>query len=155
MVQGSGPVIGHTYRGACRFGGQLPVGNGSQLMANFDTPDFYGGVGPGTDCWKQGDGAVVPERQWTCLEWRFDGSAPARVGMAFWLDGREVEPLTVVDGKAAECVHQDAAAYVLPSPDFAARLDVGWESYNADAAPRTLWIDDVALGTERVGCLVV
>lgn len=42
MVQGSGLVIGQDYRGACRFGGQLPVNGGSQLMSNFDTPDFYG-----------------------------------------------------------------------------------------------------------------
>lgn len=45
MLQGSGPVLGQDYRGACRFGGQLPVGNnGSQLMSNYDTPDFYGWV---------------------------------------------------------------------------------------------------------------
>lgn len=182
MVQGSGLVIGQDYHGACRFGGQLPTANGSQLMANYDTvsrdvcvigfsvipqhsqhgdsliapqttqPDFYGSKGPGTDCWRQGDGATVPVKAWTCLEWGFDGSAPAAVGMRFWLDGRPVDSLTVAGGRTDACVHQDGATYVLPSPDFGARLDVGWESYNADRAPRTLWVDDVALGTERVGC---
>jgi hypothetical protein len=152
MVQGSGPVLGQDFRGACRFGGQLPVGDSSQLMANVDTPDFYSGKGPGTDCWRQGVGETVPIKRWTCLEWLFDGTAPAAVGMRFWLDGRALGSLTVESGRAEECVHQDAASYVLPSPDFAARLDLGWESYSADAAPRTLWIDDVALGTERVGC---
>lgn len=179
MVQGSGLVIGQDYRGACRFGGQLPVKGGSQLMSNFDTPDFYGvrfdeyvvgistqfstrnvtptpeshkqGKGPGTDCWRQGEGSVVPVQKWSCLEWLFDGSAPAGVGMQFWLDGAGIDALTIAGGKADACVHQEAG-YVLPSPDFGARLDIGWESYNADAKPRTLWVDDVKLGTERVGC---
>lgn len=95
---------------------------------------------------------MVPMGQWTCLEWLFDGSAPGAVGLQFWLDGAAVDALTVAGGKAEECVHQDGATYVLPSPDFAARLDIGWESYNADGKPRTVWVDDVALGTERVGC---
>lgn len=152
MVQGSGLVVNQVYRAVCRFGGQLPAANGSQLMSNYDTPDFYDGHGPGTDCWRQGAGATVPVGKWTCLEWLFDGSAPAEVGMAFWLGGQPVEALTVEGGRAEECVHQDGRTYTLPSPDFATRLDLGWESYNADKQARTLWIDDVRLGTERVGC---
>lgn len=95
---------------------------------------------------------MVPVGEWSCLEWHFDGSTPGAVGLLFWLDGGEVEALTVDGGRFEECVHQDGATYVLPSPDFAARLDVGWESYNADAKARTVWIDDVALALERVGC---
>ena len=49
-----------SYRTAYRFGGQLAIDAGNQLMTNLDTPDFYGGKGPGTDCWAQGDGAVIP-----------------------------------------------------------------------------------------------
>ncbi len=46
MIQGAGVVPGATYHALYRYGGQLPVMQGStfvgsQLMANYDTPDSY------------------------------------------------------------------------------------------------------------------
>lgn len=55
MIQAGGLVKDQSYRAVYRYGGQiaLPDGGGSQLMANYDTPDFYQNIGPGTDCWVQ------------------------------------------------------------------------------------------------------
>jgi hypothetical protein len=54
-----------------------------------------------------------------------------------------------MNGLGQGCVHQ-GKDYVWEAPTFE-RLDVGWESYQEDDA-RTIWIDDVAIGTEKLGC---
>lgn len=145
FVDGYGLVPGKNYHAAYRYGGQHPVSGGSQLMANYDTPDSYSSIGPSSDCWQHASGRVVPVGRWACAEWRFDGAAN---GMRFWLDGQELTDLAV-SGTGQGCVNQ-SATFPWTAPTFE-RIDVGWESYQADQA-RTLWIDDLAIGTQRIGC---
>lgn len=160
FVQGSGLVqdsrANESYVADYRFGGQLALEAGSQLMANLDTPGFYGGHGPGTDCWMQGRGAVMPAGRWVCAEFAFTGEDTEHVGMRLWLDGAEVQSVTVEpteDWRGEACVHQEAASYAWPAPKQGfERLDLGWESYNKDEEKRDMWIRDVALGQTRVGC---
>lgn len=154
FIDGVGPVPGQAYRATYRYGGQHPVTEsgtfvGNQLMANYDTPDFYQNppVGPGSDCWLHADEKVVPVGAWACAEWQFDGQASK---MRFWLDGVELPDLAM-DGTGQGCVHQ-GASYPWTAPSFE-RISLGWESYQADG-PRVIWIDDVAIGTERIGCPV-
>jgi len=120
---------------------------GSQLMANYETPDSYGSnpIGPGSDCWKHANKVVVPVGTWTCVEWQFDGPNNQ---MHLWLDGAAVDSLTV-SGVGDGCVNQPAT-YPWTAPSFD-HIDLGWESYQADAA-RTAWVDDVVLSKTRVGC---
>ncbi len=150
FLQGSGLIAGQTYHALYRYGGQHPVMNGStfvgsQLMANYETPDSYGGTGPGSDCWKHANKTVVPVGSWSCAEWQFDGPNNT---MRFWLDGAAVDTLTVT-GTGEGCVNQPAS-YVWTAPTFD-RLDLGWESYQHDTA-RTIWIDDVVVSKTKVGC---
>jgi hypothetical protein len=152
FIDGEGKVPGQSYRALYRYGGQLPISNGadflgSQLMANYDTPDSYGSpaVGPSSDCWLHSDMKVVPVATWTCAEWKFDGASNA---MQFWQNGEEITSLAMT-GTGQGCVNQ-AATYPWSAPSFD-RIDLGWESYQADDA-RTIWIDDVAIGTEKIGC---
>ncbi len=153
FIDGMGKVPGQSYDAIYRYGGQLPITDsggafvGSQLMANYDTPDSYGSppVGPSSDCWLHADKEVVPVGKWSCAEWEFDGPNNS---MHFWLDGKALADLTM-SGTGQGCVHQDASFEWL-APTFS-RIDLGWESYQADDA-RTMWIDDVALGTERLHC---
>ena len=150
FVQGSGVIAGQTYHALYRYGGQVPVMQGStfvgsQLMANYETPDSYNGTGPGSDCWKHSNKIVVPVGAWSCAEWQFDGPTNT---MRFWLDGAAVDTLTVMT-TGSGCVNQPAT-YQWTAPNFD-RLDLGWESYQADSA-RTMWIDDVAVSRTRVGC---
>ena len=145
MIQGSGVVPGQSYHAQYRYGGQLPIAAGSQLMANYDTPDSYSGTGPSSDCWFHANGIVVPVAVWSCVEWQFDGAANT---MRLWLDGQPIDSLTV-PGVGQGCVHQPSS-YPWTAPTFD-RLSLGWESYQTDDA-RTFWIDDVVVSTTRIGC---
>lgn len=150
LVQAGGLVEGQSYHALYRYGGQLPITAdgafvGSQWMANYETPDSYSGTGPSSDCWQHANQSVIPTSAWSCLEWKFDGQNNA---LSLWLDGEPLNDLSVV-GTGQGCVNQPAT-YVWTAPQFDS-LDVGWESYQTDEA-RTLWLDDVALGAERIGC---
>jgi len=151
FIDAQGKVPGQDYHAVYRYGGQMPLLDGStpssQLMANYDTPDSYAtpAVGPSTDCWVQSDAVPVPVGVWACAEWMFDGQNNK---MQFWLNGSEV-PSLEMNGTGQGCVNQsDPYTWAAPSFD---RIDLGWESYQADDA-RTMWLDDVAIGSERMGC---
>jgi hypothetical protein len=150
ILQGSGLVPNQTYHALYRYGGQHPVMNGStfvgsQWMANYETPDSYGGTGPSSDCWKHASKVVIPVGKWSCAEWQFDGPSNA---MHFWLDGAAVDSLTVT-GTGEGCVNQPTG-YTWTAPTFD-RFDLGWESYQQDTA-RTIWIDDVVISKTKIGC---
>jgi hypothetical protein len=145
MLQGSGLVPGQNHHAQYRYGGQHPLAAGNQLMANYETPDSYKGVGPSSDCWVHSDGKVLPVRTWSCVEWQFDGAANT---MRLWLDGAPIDSLTVT-GVGQGCVNQPAR-YPWTAPLFD-HLELGWESYQADE-PRTFWIDDVVVSTVKIGC---
>lgn len=147
FVDGTGLVAGQDYSATYRYGGQLPVAGGNQLMANYDTTDFYAtpSRGPQTDCYRHANGVVVPVGKWSCAEWFFDGTNNQ---MRFWLDGMELTELQI-NQTGTGCVAPPNDR-VWQAPVFS-RIDVGWESYQADEA-RTIWIDDVVVSQQQVGC---
>jgi hypothetical protein len=150
IIEGSGLIAGQGYHALYRYGGQLPVMQGtafvgSQLMANYETPDSYSGTGPSSDCWFHSNKVVVPVATWSCVEWQFDGPNNT---MRLWLDGAAVSSLTVT-GVGQGCVNQPAT-YPWTAPTFD-RLDLGWESYQQDDA-RTFYVDDVVISTTKIGC---
>jgi hypothetical protein len=145
LLQATGTVPNQTYRSQYRYGGQHPVTGGSQLMANYETPDSYSGNGPSTDCWVHANMKVLPTAAWVCVEWEFDGPNDA---MRFWMNDQALEDLSV-NGTGQGCVSQ-SATYRWTAPNFE-ELEIGWESYQNDAA-RTLYIDDLVVSKTRVGC---
>jgi len=148
LIEGSGLVPGQTYHSAYRLGGQQPVTGGNQLMANYETPDSYNNNGPGSDCWHHANRVVVPVARWSCFEWQYDGPNNA---LTLWVDGAEVLSVRGMGNTANGdgCVNQPAT-FPWTAPTFDT-LRVGWDSYQADGE-RTLWLDDVAIATGRVGC---
>jgi hypothetical protein len=155
FIAGYGPVPNQSYHAVYRYGGQTPITNngtfvGSQLMANYDTPDSYQTppVGPKSDCWLHGGNTeVVPVGTWTCVEWMFD---TGKNTMRIWQNGSELTDLAMT-GTGQGCVNQPATPpYVWLAPTFD-QLDLGWESYQDDGA-RNIWIDDVGIGTQQLGC---
>lgn len=87
----------------------------------------------------------LPINQWSCLEYEVN---EAQGTMRTWLNGSEVAGL-----------HLDGT----PTPDVDAQwlsranwrpaltdLRLGWESYSGGAD--TLWFDDVAIGSQQIGC---
>jgi len=151
IIQGGGVVPNATHRALYRYGGQHPVMDGanfvgSQLMANYETPDWYSDMStPGSDCWQHAGGDVLPTGTFACIEWEFDGPNDT---MRFWLDGTAIDSLTVT-GSGDGCVNAPAD-FTWSAPEFET-LDLGWEFYQQDEA-RTAWIDDVVISTTRVGC---
>jgi hypothetical protein len=91
-----------------------------------------------------GDSVVIPAATWTCIEFHIDPSAGT---IDTWVNGAEV-PGLVEDGTAvADISTQWLAKTWRPS---LATFQVGWESYAGETM--TLWFDDVALASFRVGC---
>jgi hypothetical protein len=146
LIQGGGVVPNQTYHALYRYGGQMPVSQGSQLMANYETPDWYSNKNTqGSDCWHHSNAKVIPAATWTCIEWKFDGPTN---GMQMWMNGTALTDLTLT-GKGDGCGNgPNDLTWTAPNFDT---LDLGWESYQADGA-RTVWIDDVAISTTRIGC---
>jgi hypothetical protein len=151
IISGLGIVPSQTYQSQYRYGGQMPITEGatfvgSQMMANYETPNWYSDKStPGSDCWHHSNQRVIPVNAWTCIEWKFDGPGN---GMQLWLDGAPADDLTV-SGHGDGCVNA-AADYPWTAPSFTV-FDLGWESYQQDEA-RTAWIDDVVFSTTKVGC---
>lgn len=90
----------------------------------------------------------LPVNTWTCVEYGVNGSNGT---LSTWVDGTAVAGLTD-DGVPT----QDIDAQWLSGAGATWRphltdLRLGWESYGGGGAD-TLWFDDVALATSRIGC---
>jgi hypothetical protein len=125
---------------ALRYGGQLD----ENFLANFETPGSYSGDGPSTDCAKFSE-TRMPFGRWACMEWELDSDAEV---MRFWLDGDAVEDLEVRK-VGTQCI-SDGTDGVWYYPTFES-LNIGWREW-WEAGTRELWIDEIAVASERVGC---
>jgi len=89
---------------------------------------------------------------WTCIEWFFDGENASDALQAAlpkaWLDGTELawpEHFTYSEPAGAPAPLRDKAG------NFTV-IELGIVTWQAVPTPVSWWIDDVALGTERIGC---
>lgn len=137
FIQGEGPSDGHDR--LYRYGGQQQGGSG--LMANFETNS-----GVSTDCYDH-SATTMPTEQWTCVEWRF---AVATNEMELWLNGVNIEDIHIT-GQGEGCLGQDLQEQWLAPPAFQT-LSLGWERYQSAPNDRNLWLDDIVVSTERIGC---
>ena len=98
-----------------------------------------GPTGDWTD-WRESAPAVAD--RWQCVEWRLD---PATNTVTTWFDGRA----TLTAGEQAHGGNQ--VPFVLPAVDT---VKIGWQLYQGGTTPGqfSLWIDDIALSTDRIGC---
>jgi hypothetical protein len=140
LLQGEGRSADDRYNSIYRLG--LEQHSGTQFMANFETTPPVR-----TDC-RQQSKRTLPVRRWACVEWHFDIASNE---LRFWLDG---EQITRVRGRAAAadaCRGQDLGGQWLAPPRFDS-LYMGFERYGDSANDQNLWIDDVALARNRLGC---
>jgi hypothetical protein len=143
VIQAEGRAADNTHDAYYRYGGQQQ--NGAGLMANYETNS-----GVSTDCYSH-SATRMPVQRWACVEWHFDA---ARNEMQLWLDGTELTDMHVVDRPTTAgsgCLGNDVNGEWLAPPNFTT-LHLGWESYQTASNDRNLWVDDVALASERVGC---
>ena len=150
FIEGSGLVAGQTLPRALPLrrpapGHERSTFVGSQLMANYETPDSYSGIGPGSDCWQHANKVVDPRRQMVVR--RVAVRRPEQHDALLARRRRRRQPDRHGTGAG---LRQPAATYVWTAPTFD-RMDLGWESYQQDSA-RTIWIDDVVLSKTKVGC---
>ncbi len=139
FVQGEGEATTpSTHNRLYRYGGQQQGGAG--LMANFETTTIR------TDCWQHSQ-RTMPAATWACVEWRF---VVATNEMQFWLDGEEIDDLHVTL-RGEGCIADDLGGDWLAPPAFQS-LYLGWEHYQQPGNDIDLWVDAVAVSTERVGC---
>ncbi|WP_211254502.1 hypothetical protein [Cellulomonas cellasea] len=111
-------------------------------------PGVFWGVGsdggPTGDwtSWQESSPSVAD--RWQCVEWQLDAS-DNRVQV--WIDGDLQEELTVDTETAG------GADVPFVFPDFG-EVRVGWQLYQGGTTPAEfdLWLDDVAFGTQQIGC---
>jgi hypothetical protein len=87
----------------------------------------------------------IPTNQWTCVEFMVNGTAGT---MQTWVNGTDVAGLHE-DGTPTQDVDRQWLARANWHPQLT-DFRLGWESYGDGAD--TLWFDDVALGSTRIGC---
>jgi hypothetical protein len=88
--------------------------------------------------------APLPTGSWSCLEFGVSGTDGT---LRTWLNGTAVAGLTE-DGVPTPDIDQQWLNRTWRPSLTALRL--GWESYSG--AADTLWYDDIAVGTSRIGC---
>ncbi len=138
---------GNVVNGEIRVGGQLPT--------NANNPQVWG-VGTdnrtqdaGTGDWTNSDKdpnnnpRAVPVNEWMCIEWAHLGSVDET---HFWWDGVEHPSL-----RTTQAMHGgNTNPFILP--EFT-NVWLGWAEYQASTQDFELWIDEVALDTQRIGCV--
>lgn len=87
----------------------------------------------------------IPALTWTCVEFAIDGSART---LKTWVDGTAIAGMEIDATSTPEVDRR----WLQRGPFQPALVDfkLGWEQYAATA--NTLWFDDVALHTSRIGC---
>ena len=78
---------------------------------------------------------------WICYEWMF--GPPDRLDV--WFDGNEV---VSVDEQALTSNGQSD----WPAPVQFSTLEIGWAQWWNSTVPTNMWVDDVVIGTNRIGC---
>jgi hypothetical protein len=88
----------------------------------------------------------LPAATWTCVEFGLDSAMGT---IQTWVDGVAVTGLQLDSIKTPDI----DTAWLNSLPTWMPKvsdLKIGWEAYGGTT--NTVWIDDVALGTNRIGC---
>jgi hypothetical protein len=80
---------------------------------------------------------------WTCAEWHVDNTAKS---YTLYIDEMDVAGVKVVGDKSVTG-SKDAE---LPASFM--QMNIGWYNYQAGDGGFTVWIDDIAMNSTRVGC---
>jgi hypothetical protein len=131
--QGDGSLI--------RVGGQY---NTNQMVNRWGVGSDGGPTGDWTTHDQDPDGSPVepPEGEWVCLEWLHDGDTDDAL---FFVDAVEHPSLAT----SSDVHGGNDVAYDLPAFES---VWFGWWQYQSDPQPFDVWIDEIAIDGERIGC---
>jgi hypothetical protein len=140
IIAASGTVI----PGEIRVSGQLQ--NGANLFGVGTDNRTDGGTGDWTnsDNDPKGSPAPVPLNQWICLEWMHKGDTNET---QLWWDATLHPSLSTTS-----TVHGgNAVPFLLPQ---FTNVWLGWQEYQTSTEPFELWMDEIAIDTARIGCVL-
>ncbi|MGE0784748.1 MAG: hypothetical protein AB7S26_03595 [Sandaracinaceae bacterium] len=147
LVEATGPasIGGTTYRPLVRWGGILrnhPDLDDQSYLFNYEMP---GSMRPPGFSERGAGGPLSPKEDWldvwTCAEWELDGDASEG---RFWSDGVAIDELHVMDEIGGDYI-------TMPTPFETIRI--GWQHYQPIASAYEVWIDEIVIDDERVGCV--
>ena len=112
-----------------------------------------GDPGADADCAVAAPTQRIDAGKWVCWEWAFDGTSDEA---HLWIDGQAMTEVDAVkSGKQCQgpgfMGRPMMPTYRWESPMVFDELMIGWEQYQ-DTPAQELWIDDIVVGTARVGC---
>lgn len=133
--------------GEIRVGGELTADGLTHFAVGTDSGDASG---PGTGNWLTADQdpygtpIPVPLQQWVCVEWEHDGSTNST--RFFWdtVEHTSLHTTSSVHGG-------NGNPYVLPT---FSDLAIGWAEYAPSTETFELWVDEIAIDKERIGCVI-
>lgn len=105
------------------------------------------------DCAVAAPAQTIQAGKWLCWEWEFDGTNDEA---HLWVDGQAMTEVDAVHN-GTQCQGPGfggkpmMTAYRWESPQVWDKLIIGYEQYQ-DTPAQEVWIDDVAVGGERIGC---
>jgi hypothetical protein len=130
--------------GEIRVSGQLQ--DGKNLFGVGTDNQTEAGTGDWTRSDDDPEGApmAVPLGQWLCIEWMHKGDTSET---QLWWDGVAHPSLSTTTS-----VHGgNANQYLLPQFN---QLWVGWQEYQTSSETFELWIDEIAIDSRRIGCVL-
>ena len=140
---------GITAAGQIRLSGQLQK-TGASYLNHFGvgTDDRVDEAGTGdwtnSDDDPPGDPMPVPTASWACIEWLHSGATNET---RFFWDAVEHPSLYT-----SETQHGgNTNPYILPQFDA---VSMGWQEYQPSTEPFEMWVDEVAIDTNRIGCVL-
>jgi|GEM_PF-1414261 len=144
MVLTSGDVPDQPFGATFAFGGQL----NKRYLAVYNTTPYNEFV---SDCYQHSNDANTAqdrmvEGRWACYEWLFDGP---NNHTNMWVDGLPASNMSITNTSEG-CVG-DASGGQWIAPIFS-KLQIGWMHYQVSNQVHELWIDDVAVSDQPIGC---
>jgi hypothetical protein len=154
------PVTGFTYAhwtmiaaSGTQVSGEIRVGGQLQQAGNLwgigtDNRTDANGTGDWTNSDKDPGGkpVPVPTGQWMCIEWMHKGSTNET---RFWWDGVEHPSLHTVPTTP----HGGNPTQPFILPQFTS-VWLGWQEYQATTEIFELWMDEIAIDKDRIGCVL-
>jgi hypothetical protein len=87
---------------------------------------------------------AVPTSEWMCLEWLHDGE---KNETKFFWDGVEHPSLATTESKHGG----NSNPYILPQ---FTNVWFGWAEYQTATQTFEMWIDEIAIDSNRIGCVL-
>jgi hypothetical protein len=140
-------ATGSQVSGEVRVSGQMQNGM-SYWGVGTDNRVDPNGTGDWTNSDKDPNGkpVAVPSGRWLCIEWMHKGDTNET---RFWWDGVEhpslyTMPSTPHGGNPTE-------PFILPQFK---NVWLGWAEYQPTMEPFELWLDEIAIDKDRIGCVI-